>query len=111
MKRLWMASEDSAAQLLIIELDKAGIAAKMHHNKFPITHMLAPEAFPPTEVLVLQEDYEAACEVLARFLEEAESTEPAEDWLCPKCGEILDGNFTACWNCGAADIDESEETQ
>lgn len=21
-------------------------------------------------------------------------------WTCQKCGEILDGNFGACWSCG-----------
>lgn len=26
----------------------------------------------------------------------------AENWRCPKCGEQLEGQFTACWKCGAA---------
>jgi hypothetical protein len=25
-----------------------------------------------------------------------------ERWACPQCGEVLDGQFTACWKCGAA---------
>ncbi len=25
----------------------------------------------------------------------------ASAWNCSKCGEALDGAFTACWNCGA----------
>jgi hypothetical protein len=113
LKLLWKAPEDSIAQLLIIELEKAGIAATMHHDRFPITHMLTPESFPQTEVLVLKEDYEAAREVLALFLEmtkAAESEAPPEDWQCPKCGEIVYGNFSVCWNCGASDIDEPEES-
>ena len=24
----------------------------------------------------------------------------AGPWSCPSCGEILDGNFGACWSCG-----------
>lgn len=24
-----------------------------------------------------------------------------ERWACPQCGETLEGQFTACWNCGA----------
>ena len=22
------------------------------------------------------------------------------DWTCPGCGERIEGQFTACWNCG-----------
>lgn len=24
-----------------------------------------------------------------------------ERWVCPACGETLEGQFTECWNCGA----------
>lgn len=24
------------------------------------------------------------------------------NWTCPKCGEVLEGQFTQCWNCGTA---------
>lgn len=24
----------------------------------------------------------------------------APDWTCPGCGERIEGQFTACWNCG-----------
>ena len=27
--------------------------------------------------------------------------EPAPDWRCPRCGETIEGQFAACWNCGA----------
>ncbi len=26
---------------------------------------------------------------------------PTESWRCPKCGEDNEGQFGACWNCGA----------
>ena len=25
-----------------------------------------------------------------------------ESWRCPDCGEMIEGQFTACWNCGGA---------
>ena len=25
-----------------------------------------------------------------------------EKWRCPHCGENLEGQFTACWNCGTS---------
>ena len=26
---------------------------------------------------------------------------PRPDWLCPKCGETNEGNFSECWNCSS----------
>lgn len=27
-------------------------------------------------------------------------TENASPWTCPNCGEKIEGQFAACWNCG-----------
>jgi len=27
---------------------------------------------------------------------------PQQPWKCPKCGQHNEGQFAACWNCGAA---------
>jgi hypothetical protein len=27
-------------------------------------------------------------------------THPQPSWTCPKCGEVLEGQFTTCWKCG-----------
>ena len=27
---------------------------------------------------------------------------PGEDWTCPGCGTLVEGNFSQCWQCGAA---------
>ena len=27
---------------------------------------------------------------------------PERRWACPGCGEVIDGPFDACWQCGAA---------
>ena len=32
----------------------------------------------------------------------AESESPVADWTCKKCGEINEGQFAACWNCGTS---------
>jgi rubrerythrin len=26
---------------------------------------------------------------------------PQRQWLCPGCGERVEGGFEQCWNCGA----------
>ncbi len=57
---------------------------------------------PPIEtwpqLWVKEEDAERAKEII-----EAANTDVAESretWVCPKCGEELEGQFTECWNCG-----------
>jgi predicted RNA-binding Zn-ribbon protein involved in translation (DUF1610 family) len=32
---------------------------------------------------------------------------PAAKWICPNCGEECEGQFTACWQCGAERPDSS----
>lgn len=27
---------------------------------------------------------------------------PGESWTCSRCGELNEGQFAACWNCGTA---------
>ena len=47
--------------------------------------------------------YERANELLIAFLSGAFARKfGAENWRCPQCGEQLEGQFTACWKCGAA---------
>jgi len=33
----------------------------------------------------------------------------AAGWTCPNCGEVLEGQFQACWNCGHDRDDSSEQ--
>jgi membrane protease subunit (stomatin/prohibitin family) len=36
-----------------------------------------------------------------QLIEAADAESPAEPWRCGKCGEENEGQFSACWNCGA----------
>lgn len=40
--------------------------------------------------------------IIRDYHEKDASTSPTPDWSCPKCGEIVEGIFTECWNCGSA---------
>lgn len=59
---------------------------------------------PPIECwpeLWIMEDFQ---EEKARALVQATlAPDPgaADSWHCPRCGEPLEGQFTACWHCGA----------
>lgn len=47
--------------------------------------------------------FEQANELLIDFLKGAHARKfSGERWQCPRCAEMLEGQFTACWNCGAA---------
>lgn len=57
---------------------------------------------PPIEswpqLWVAEESFELAKNIIA----EAEKEPPESDkiWICPKCGEEVEGQFFECWNCG-----------
>jgi hypothetical protein len=40
-----------------------------------------------------------AQEIIEEAQEDADTEQEA--WLCPKCGEELEGQFDRCWKCGA----------
>lgn len=53
---------------------------------YPELWVVDPEVYPRARLL------------LDRWLAEAEVAAPA--WLCPGCGERLEGQFEVCWKCG-----------
>lgn len=57
---------------------------------------------PPTEswpeLWVAEEDLARAQQVIDAF----QRAEPLPTWRCPKCGELVEGQFTLCWNCGTS---------
>ena len=50
---------------------------------------------------------EEAQRLVDEALEPADSAQP--EWKCPRCKEVIDGQFGECWNCGAS-CPESRET-
>ena len=61
-------------------------------GEIPFTEC-APELW-----LLDERDFERARRVLADF---ARPVAAAPTWNCSACGEMLEGQFSACWNCGA----------
>jgi hypothetical protein len=51
-------------------------------------------------------DYERAGEMVRTHLRDEPSHLP--DWDCPRCGERIEGQFTACWNCGQSRPENTE---
>ena len=59
---------------------------------------------PPIEswpqLWVEEEDAERASEIIRSTGKDLNESE--EVWVCPKCNEEVEEQFTECWNCGTA---------
>ena len=45
-----------------------------------------------------ERDLERARQIVSDF---GRGAAAAPNWQCPDCGETLEGQFSACWHCGA----------
>jgi hypothetical protein len=53
-------------------------------------------------VMVDEGQFEEANELLVAFLKGSfQRMFSGKAWSCARCGEKLEGQFTACWSCGA----------
>jgi len=98
MKRVFTASDLGAAGFIQGVLENEGVQTLMKNTLLTG----AAGELPPTEcwpeVWVVHDEDESR----AREIIEAVNTEQAQaaDWKCSGCGEVLEGAFTQCWNCG-----------
>ncbi len=101
MKRIYLATDISQAQLLVDLLAQAMIPAVIQN-----AHQsggLGELAVTYPEVWLKREQDEArARRVITRFESRAGSGE--NDRACPDCGERSPAGFDLCWSCGA-DLD------
>ena len=99
MKQVYSARDEVDAELTKNALVDAGIEAVVQGG--PLSNVLgaipvSAETLP--SVWVRDDDADSAARVV-----EALKHPPApqgEPWTCPKCGEKVEPQFTACWNCG-----------
>jgi hypothetical protein len=57
-------------------------------------------ALPFTELWVVNDlDFDRAQQLISG---DAFEESPADEWRCASCGELNEGQFAACWKCGAA---------
>lgn len=93
---LW---ERPQAGLLKELLEKEGIACLLRNNDLVSVMGEIPlvECFPELWVLD-DETWPRAKSLLDQWLSGDE--EQSVSWSCPNCGEVLEGVFGACWQCG-----------
>jgi len=97
MKRLVQAPNTALAHLWTAQLRAAGFDVSVQREfaggiagEIPVD-----QALP--EIWIMNEDrYTSARQVLADL-----QNLPHRRWHCPGCGELVEGPFDQCWNCGA----------
>lgn len=98
MKRLTTAPNLALATFWADLLSHAGIATTVQRQyASSIVGELPPDQALPE--LWVQED--AMVDTARRLLHELRHPVHRR-WACPGCGEVIDGPFEQCWNCGAA---------
>jgi len=97
MKEVYVTRNPAEAHLVRGLLENAGIAAVVENDELQAGVGEFVEAGLPS-VRILDDSRAAEAEaIIADWKREEPEATP---WECPKCGEKLDGRFTACWECG-----------
>ena len=105
MKKVYVAKNPVDAELLKALLDGEDIQAEMIgeflyscRGEVPIS----PDSLPSVWV-VDDSDYEQADEIIRQYrLAENGARSNGEEWKCAGCGEMNEGVFSECWQCGAS---------
>ncbi len=58
---------------------------------------LPPNECWPEVWVVEDQDHDRARTIVSDLLVDMEG---ASNWRCPHCGELIEGQFGQCWNCG-----------
>jgi hypothetical protein len=103
MQRIYGARDSTEAEFVrgLLEAEEInaivqGSVLEAARGDIPFTAASLPS------VWVNDEDVERATPVVDEFRRGGPGvTQSQVAWVCPKCGETLEGQFTACWHCGA----------
>lgn len=98
MRRVLQAPNLALATLWCDQLAAAGFPVRvLRAHAGSIAGEIPPDQALP-EVWIDDDGRQAE----ARALFEHWMRESARRWACPGCGEIVEGPFETCWNCGSA---------
>ncbi len=101
MKRL--TAHDSLAYVGLLKnvLEQSGIACMIRNDLLSggLGEIPFLECMP--ELWVIEDEDLARAATLLKNFEEPSRT--AAQWRCAGCGELNEGQFAECWQCGAAD--------
>ncbi|HEX7888516.1 MAG TPA: DUF2007 domain-containing protein [Ramlibacter sp.] len=97
MKRIAKAPNAAIAALWADLLHEAGIHASVQRQFLSsVAGEIPPDQCLP-EIWVTHDEQADAARTLLRQLQSL----PQRRWVCA-CGEVVEGGFESCWNCGRA---------
>ena len=99
MQQLYLARDRIEAQLLHDFLDRHRIRSVVLRDFLVGAAGELPADIAPTLWLIDDEDLARARELLTAFLTPPAIPADSEPWTCPSCGEPVEADFDACWNC------------
>lgn len=83
------------AQVLVTHLNDENIESIIDKDDAGGMHPHL-QATRGVRILVKEEDFQRAKDLIE--IENKDKT----SWICRKCGEVHEGQFSVCWNCGEA---------
>ncbi len=96
MKRVFTSPDSAELGLLKNMLQKAGLRCVEINEQMA---QVIPSAPFQAELWVENEaDYPAAVALLKEW--QRPTNTAGESWICSRCGETLDSQFSKCWKCG-----------
>jgi hypothetical protein len=108
MRQVYSAASPPEAHMLRGYLETAGIrAVVLGEHGYAARGGLPIDATTAPAIWVAEEEAEQALALIQEFFAQ-QPLEHGENWRCPNCGESLEAQFTACWNCGAERIENRE---
>lgn len=100
MKRVFTTTTMSADQQILKGLlDEAKIPCMVRNEdlSMALSELTLSDSSP--EVWILNdEDFPRAKEIVDAWRNA--KVETHDPWVCPDCGEAIEGQFTSCWKCG-----------
>ena len=97
MQRLTQAPNIAIATVWRDLLCEAGIPATVQRQYLSSAAGQLPPSECLPEIWLEHAEHEDRARALLAELERL----PQRHWYCPSCGELVEGGFEQCWNCGA----------
>lgn len=103
MQRIYGARDSIEAEFVKGLLDAENIRAVVQGSALEAARGDIPfTAASLPSVWVNEPDVMRAMQIVEEFRRGGPAaTHPKAPWKCPRCGEMLEGQFTSCWKCGA----------
>ena len=100
LKRIYTSENKVLLEILKSKLEDASIACQITNDFPPAAGEISSAIAWPELWILNDEQISFAKKILERELADQQNAQP--DWLCPNCGENLEGQFKVCWKCGSS---------